>query len=36
MHIRAYPKDSTYLPAEGEIVLEKQWTKLIIEWPTAG
>lgn len=36
MHIRAYPKDSTYMPAAGEIVLEKQWTKLIIEWPTAG
>ena len=36
MHIHAYPKDSTYVPAAGEIVLEKQWTKLIIEWPTAG
>jgi protein-L-isoaspartate(D-aspartate) O-methyltransferase len=32
MHIRAYPKDFDYKPAEGEIVIEKQWTKLIIEW----
>ena len=36
MRIRAYPKDSEYVPAEGEIVLEKQWTKLIIEWPTTA
>ena len=34
MHIRAYRKDSAYLPTDGEIVLEKPWTKLIIEWPT--
>ncbi len=32
MHIRAYPKDFDYKPANGEILLEKQWTKLIIEW----
>jgi hypothetical protein len=36
MHIRAYPKDSGYTPAEGEIMLEKPWTKLVIEWPTAA
>jgi len=35
MHIRAYRKDSEDLPSEGEIVLEKQWTKLMIEWHTA-
>ena len=35
MHIRAYPKGSEYMPAEGEIALEKPWTKLIIEWPIA-
>jgi protein-L-isoaspartate(D-aspartate) O-methyltransferase len=36
MHIRAYRRDSEYIPAESEIVLEKPWTKLIIEWPTAA
>ncbi len=36
MRIRAYPKDSAYVPSQGEIVLEKPWTKLIIEWPTAA
>jgi len=34
MRIRAYLKDFQYTPAEGEIVLEKLWTTLIIEWPT--
>jgi hypothetical protein len=33
MHIRAYPKGSEYAPAEAEFVIEKQWTKLIIQWP---
>lgn len=36
MHIRAYPKDSAYVPSQGEIVITKQWTKLIIEWTTAA
>lgn len=33
MHVRAYPKDSEYASAEGEFVIDKQWTKLVIEWP---
>ena len=33
MRIRAYPKDSEYSPSDGEFVIEKQWTKLVIEWP---
>jgi hypothetical protein len=33
MRIRAYRGDSDYQPAEGEMVLGKQWTKLIIAWP---
>lgn len=33
MHIRAYPKGLEYVPAEGEFVIETQWTKLVIEWP---
>ncbi|HLO17284.1 MAG TPA: methyltransferase domain-containing protein, partial [Anaerolineales bacterium] len=35
MRIRAYPKTSEYVPSEDEIVVEKQWTKLIIEWPVS-
>lgn len=35
MRIRAYPKDSGYVSASGDFVIEKQWTKLIIEWPYA-
>ena len=33
MRVRAYPKDSEYGSAEGEYVIDKQWTKLVIEWP---
>lgn len=33
MRIRAFPKDAEYVPSEGEFVIEKQWTKLVIEWP---
>jgi protein-L-isoaspartate(D-aspartate) O-methyltransferase len=33
LHIRAYRRDTDYKPAAGEIVLEKQWTKLIIREP---
>ena len=32
MQIRAYRKASDYTAAENEIVLEKKWTKLVIEW----
>jgi hypothetical protein len=33
MHVRVYPKDREYGSAEGEFVIDKQWTKLVIEWP---
>jgi protein-L-isoaspartate(D-aspartate) O-methyltransferase len=36
MRIRAYPKNAEYTPAEGEMMIEKQWTKLIVEWSTAA
>jgi protein-L-isoaspartate(D-aspartate) O-methyltransferase len=36
MYIRAYPKDSQYKPSEAEIVIEKPWTRLIVEWSTAA
>jgi hypothetical protein len=31
LQIRAYRRDTDYTPAAGEIMLEKQWTKLIIQ-----
>ncbi len=33
MKIRAYRADSDYQPSAGEMVVQKQWTKLIVEWP---
>jgi hypothetical protein len=33
MKIRAYRADSDYQPSAGEMVLGKQWTKLVVEWP---
>jgi len=30
--IRAYPRNSQYIPSKNEFVIERQWTKLIIEW----
>lgn len=33
MHIRAYPKSAEVAPAEGQYVIEKQWTKLLLELP---
>jgi hypothetical protein len=35
MHIRAYPKNSEYMPAKGEYKIEKEWTKLVIRLPSA-
>jgi len=33
LHIRAYPKDVEYQASEGEMVVEKQWTNLVVVWP---
>src|SRR5215208_394020 len=30
--IRAYPRNSQYMPSKNEVMIERQWTKLIIEW----
>ena len=35
MQIRVYTKYFEYMPSEGEYVIEKQWTKLVLEWPAA-
>jgi protein-L-isoaspartate(D-aspartate) O-methyltransferase len=36
MRVRAYRQGSTYIPpaGEGEIVVEKGWTRLLLDWPT--
>lgn len=34
LHIRAYRRDCDYVPSEGEIVVEKRWTQLVLDWPT--
>jgi hypothetical protein len=30
--IRAYPRNSPYMPLKNEGMIERQWTKLILEW----
>ena len=30
--IRAYPRNSQYIPSKNEVMIERQWTKLIMEW----
>ena len=30
--IRAYPRNSQYMPSKNEVMIERQWTKLILEW----
>jgi hypothetical protein len=34
LHIRAYRKDCDYVPSGGEIVIEKRWTQLVLDWAT--
>ena len=34
LRIRAYQKDSDYVLSESEFVIEKKWTRLILDWPT--
>ncbi len=36
MQIRVYRGDSNDQPSKGEVILAKQWTKLIIAWPGTG
>jgi protein-L-isoaspartate(D-aspartate) O-methyltransferase len=36
MQIRAYPKNAAYEPSEGEYLLEKQWTKIVLAWSEAA
>ena len=32
MQIRAYRRDFDYQPSENEVVLQKEWTKLVVQW----
>lgn len=33
VRVRAYPKDASYMPAEGEFLVDKKWTRLVLDWP---
>ncbi|OGN87610.1 MAG: methyltransferase, FxLD system [Chloroflexi bacterium RBG_13_46_14] len=32
LRIRAYTKDTDYIPSSGEYVIDKQWTKIVLDW----
>ncbi len=32
LSVKAYPKDHAYAPAAHEIVIEKRWTRLVVDW----
>lgn len=32
LHVRAYPPDAAYVPSEMEIVIQKPWTRLVLNW----
>ncbi len=34
LRVRAYRKGWPYLPSEHEIVVEKRWTRLVLDWPS--
>ncbi len=34
--IKAYPKGCDYIPSSGERVLEKQFSKLVMQWPVSA
>lgn len=33
VRIRAYPKDTGYSPSEGELVVDKPWSRFVLNWP---
>jgi protein-L-isoaspartate(D-aspartate) O-methyltransferase len=35
LRLRAYSKDVDYAPGEGEFLLERRWTRLVLDWPEA-
>ncbi len=32
LRIRAYPRDQNYTPSRQELVIDKQWTRLVLDW----
>jgi hypothetical protein len=34
MRVRAFPKDFAYAPVEGEFVVQKKWTRLVVDLPS--
>ena len=32
VRVRAYPKDTGYVASEGEFVIEKEWTRFVLDW----
>ncbi|HVA92176.1 MAG TPA: hypothetical protein VNL71_20310 [Chloroflexota bacterium] len=33
LRIRAYPRDPAYVPSSNEVVIAKQYTDLVRDWP---
>lgn len=36
LRIRVYPKKTWFAPSSGELVVDKRWSRLIIDWPGGG
>ncbi len=33
LHIRAYPQESKHTPSASDLVIQKRWTQLVLNWP---
>jgi protein-L-isoaspartate(D-aspartate) O-methyltransferase len=36
LRVKVYPKYVDYAPAEGEYLVEKEWTRMALDWPASG
>ncbi len=36
LRIRAYAKEAGYRPTNGELVVDKRWSRLVLDWPRGG
>jgi hypothetical protein len=32
LQLRAYPREASYAPREGEIILDQRWTRFVVSW----
>ncbi len=32
LSVKVYPKDHAYIPTEKEIIIDKRWTRLVVDW----